>query len=422
MVPSERSAQDVSPERATPACEVGGDIGALAAKGKPSAGAAFGQSLSSAMTGIEPFRAITISRLAHAMKAEGRSVIHMEFGQPSTGAPPAAIERAQAVLDSEAMGYWESAPLRQRIARLYDERHGLDIDPDRILLTCGASPALVLALTSRFKPGDRIALARPGYVAYRNTLKALHMVPVEIDCGPEVRFQLTADAIAALDPAPDGLIIASPANPTGTIIEVPELSRIADVCRSRNLHVISDEIYHGLSYGEPCRSMLEFDPNAQVINSFSKYWSMAGWRLGWLLVPPDHVATARAHIGNLFLTPPSLAQHAGLIAMDQRDVLESHVATYRANRALLLDALPSLGLASIAPPDGAFYIWADIAHLTDDSLAFCERLLRDTGVATAPGVDFDPVHGRTHMRFSFAASTPEVQEAIRRMQPWFAAC
>lgn len=421
MVPSERSAQDVSPKRATPACEVGGDIGALAAKGKPSAGAAFGQSLSSAMTGIEPFRAITISRLAHAMKAEGRSVIHMEFGQPSTGAPPAAIERAHAVLDSEAMGYWESAPLRQRIARLYEERHGLDIDPDRILLTCGASPALVLALTSRFKPGDRIALARPGYVAYRNTLKALHMVPVEIDCGREVRFQLTADAIAALDPAPAGLIIASPANPTGTIIEVAELSRIADVCRSRNLHVISDEIYHGLSYGEPCRSMLEFDPDAQVINSFSKYWSMAGWRLGWLLVPPDHVATARAHIGNLFLTPPSLAQHAGLIAMDQHDVLESHVATYRANRALLLDALPSLGLASIAPPDGAFYIWADIAHLTDDSLAFCERLLRDTGVATAPGVDFDPVHGRTHMRFSFAVSTPEVQEAIRRMQPWFAA-
>lgn len=421
MVPSERSAQDVSPKRATPACEVGGDIGPLAAKGKPSAGAAFGQSLSSAMTGIEPFRAITISRLAHAMKAEGRSVIHMEFGQASTGAPPAAIERAHAVLDSEAMGYWESAPLRQRIARLYEERHGLDIDPDRILLTCGASPALVLALTSRFKPGDRIALARPGYVAYRNTLKALHMVPVEIDCGPEVRFQLTADAIAALDPAPAGLIIASPANPTGTIIEVPELSRIADVCRSRNLHVISDEIYHGLSYGEPCRSILEFDPNAQVINSFSKYWSMAGWRLGWLLVPPDHLATARAHIGNLFLTPPSLAQHAGLIAMDQHDVLEGHIATYRTNRALLLDALPSLSLASIAPPDGAFYIWADIAHLTDDSLAFCEQLLRDTGVATAPGVDFDPVHGRTHMRFSFAVSTPEVQEAIRRMQPWFAA-
>ncbi len=372
------------------------------------------------MTCIEPFQAIAISRLAHALKAEGRSVIHMEFGQPSTGAPPAAIARAHDILDTEAMGYWESTPLRTRIARLYDERHGLDIDPDRILLTCGASPALVLALSSRFKPGDRIALARPGYVAYRNTLKALHMVPVEIDCGPEVRFQLTAEAIAALDPAPAGLIVASPANPTGTIISDAEMAAIADICRTRNIAVVSDEIYHGLSYEAPCRSMLEFAPDAQVINSFSKYWSMAGWRLGWLLVPPDHIATAKAYIGNLFLTPPSLAQHAGLIAMDQHEVLEGHIATYRANRALLLDALPSLGLASIAPPDGAFYIWADIAHLTDDSLAFCERLLRDTGVATAPGVDFDPVHGRTHMRFSFAVSTPEVQEAIRRMQGWFA--
>lgn len=373
------------------------------------------------MTMIEPFRTIGISRLAHALKAEGRSVIHMEFGQPSTGAPPAAIARAHGILDTEALGYWESTPLRQRIARLYDERHGLDIDPDRILLTCGASPALVLALSATFRPGDRIALARPGYVAYRNTLKALHMVPVEIDCGPEVRFQLTADAIGALDPAPAGLIVASPANPTGTIIDDAEMAAIAAVCRHRDIRIVSDEIYHGLSYQAPCRSMLEFAPDAQVINSFSKYWSMAGWRLGWLLVPPERIETAKAYIGNLFLTPPSLAQHAGLIAMDEHDVLEGHIDTYRRNRALLLDALPSLRLASIAPPDGAFYIWADIAHLTDDSVAFCHDLLRDTGVATAPGVDFDPVRGQTHLRLSFAVSTPEVEEAIRRMQAWFAA-
>ena len=373
------------------------------------------------MTTIEAFQTIGISRLAHSLKAEGRSVIHMEFGQPSTGAPPAAIAKAHGILDTEALGYWESTPLRQRIARLYDERHGLEIDPDRILLTCGASPALVLALSSTFRPGDRIALARPGYVAYRNTLKALHMVPVEIDCGPEVRFQLTADAIAALDPVPAGLIVASPANPTGTIIADAEMAAIADVCRQRGIRIVSDEIYHGLSYQGPCRSMLEFAPDAQVINSFSKYWSMAGWRLGWLLVPPDRIATAKAYIGNLFLTPPSLAQHAGLIAMDEHEVLEGHIDTYRRNRALLLAALPSLGLASIAPPDGAFYIWADIGHLTKDSVTFCHDLLRDTGVATAPGVDFDPVHGQTHMRLSFAVSTPEVEEAIRRMQVWFAA-
>ncbi len=371
------------------------------------------------MTEIEPFRAIAISRLAHALKAEGRSVIHMEFGQPSTGAPPAAIAEAHRVLDVDGMGYWESAPLKARIARLYDERYGVAVTPDRLLLTCGASPALVLALSSRFAPGDRIAMARPGYVAYRNTVKALRMTPVEIACGPDQHFQLTAAALAALDPAPAGVIIASPANPPGSVIAADELVAIADICRARNIAIIADEIYHGLSYVGPQPSMLALAPDAMVINSFSKYWSMAGWRLGWLLVPPDHVERARAFIGNLFLTPPSLSQHAGLAAMDEHAVLEGHVQTYARNRDLMLAALPALGLKSIAPPDGAFYIWADVGHLTDDSVAFCEQLLRDTGVATAPGVDFDPVDGHRFMRLSFAVSTPEIQEALRRVTPWF---
>ncbi len=370
---------------------------------------------------IDPFRAIGISRLAHALKAEGRSIIHMEFGQPSTGAPPAAITEAHRVLDADGMGYWESPRLRERIARLYDTRYGAAVNPDNILLTCGASPALVLALSAAFAPGDRIALARPGYVAYRNTIKALHMVPVEIDCGAEVRFQLTADAVAELEPAPAGLIVASPANPTGTIIAGAELAAIAAVCAARGIRIVSDEIYHGLSYVGPTPSMLSFAPDAFVINSFSKYWSMAGWRLGWLVAPDALLAQCRALIGNLFLTPPSLAQHAGLAAMDAHEVLEGHVATYARNRERMLAALPALGLRSIAPPDGAFYIWADIGHLTDDSLAFCEQLLRDTGVATAPGVDFDPVHGHRFMRFSFAVSTREIEEALRRMEPWFAA-
>ncbi|CAN5345882.1 aminotransferase class I/II-fold pyridoxal phosphate-dependent enzyme [soil metagenome] len=369
---------------------------------------------------IEPFRAISISRIAHALKAEGRSVIHMEFGQPSTGAPPAAIAEAHRVLDADGMGYWESPALKARIARLYDERYGVTVESERLLLTCGASPALVLALSSRFRPGDRIAMARPGYVAYRNTVKALHMTPVEIACGPADHYQLTAAALAALEPAPEGVIIASPANPTGSIIAPEELAAIAEVCRARGIAIVSDEIYHGLSYGRPTPSILEFEPEAFVINSFSKYWSMAGWRLGWLLVPADHVETAKAYIGNLFLTPPSLSQHAGLVAMDQHDVLEGHIDVYRANRALMLDALPALGLKSIAPPDGAFYIWADIGHLTDDSVAFCEQLLRDTGVATAPGVDFDPIDGHRFMRFSFAVSTPEIAEALKRIIPWFA--
>ena len=371
------------------------------------------------MSEIEPFRAIAISRLAHALKAEGRSVIHMEFGQPSTGAPPAAIAEAHRVLDIDGMGYWESAPLKARIARLYDERYGVTISPDQLLLTNGASPALVLALSSRFAPGDRIAMARPGYVAYRNTVKALRMVPVEIACGPDEHYQLTAAALAALDPAPTGVIIASPANPTGSIIPPEELAEIVAVCRQRGIVIVSDEIYHGLTYVGRTPSVLEFDPDAFVINSFSKYWSMAGWRLGWLLVPEDHIDQAKAYIGNLFLTPPSLSQHAGLVAMDQHEVLEGHIEVYRRNRALMLDALPALGLKSIAPPDGAFYIWADIAHLTTDSVAFCEQLLRDTGVATAPGVDFDPVDGGHFMRFSFAVSTAEIEEALRRIAPWF---
>ena len=370
---------------------------------------------------VEPFRAIGVSRLAHQLKTEGRSIIHMEFGQPSTGAPAAAVARAHEVLDRDGMGYWESPDLRARIARLYEQRHGVEVDPDRILLTCGASPALVLALSTRFRPGDRIALARPGYVAYRNTLRALHMQPVEVACGPETRFQLTAAQLAALDPAPAGVIIASPANPTGTIIPDAELAAIAEVCRARGVAIVSDEIYHGLSYVGPTASMLQFAPDAFVINSFSKYWSMAGWRLGWLLAPPEQVAPARAYIGNMFLTPPSLSQHAGLVAMDAVEELEGHVRNYARNRALMLEALPLLGLRKIAPPDGAFYIWADIGHLTDDSVAFCEQLLRDTGVATAPGVDFDPAEGRRFIRFSFAVSTAEVEAALARLRPWFAA-
>ena len=269
------------------------------------------------------------------------------------------------------------------------------------------------------RPGDVIAMARPGYVAYRNTVKALHMVPLEIACGPETRYQLTAATLAALDPAPAGVILASPANPTGTIIPAAELAAIAEVARKIGARIISDEIYHGLSYVGPTPSVLEFEPEAWVVNSFSKYFSMVAWRLGWLVVPADHIERARAFMGNLFLTPPSLSQHAGLIAMDCTEELEGHLATYRANRDILLEALPSLGLTRIAPPDGAFYIYADVSHLTDDSEAFCERLLRETGVATAPGVDFDPVDGRRNIRLSFAVSTGEIEEAVRRLVPWF---
>ena len=369
---------------------------------------------------IDPFHAIAIGVEAHRLEAQGRSILHMEFGQPSTGAPAAAIAEAHRVLDSDPMGYWESPALKERIALLYRERYGVAVAAEQILLTCGASPGLVLALSCLFAPGARVATARPGYVAYRNTMRAMYLEPVEVDCGPAERYQISAAALEAMEPAPDGVIIASPANPTGTIIPADEMARIAEVCARRGIRIVSDEIYHGLSYGEAAHSMLEFAPDAVVVNSFSKYFSMAGWRLGWVVFPQALIEAARARMGNLFLTPPSLAQHAGLKAFDCLDELEGHVAAYRRNRELLLAALPALGLKEIAPPDGAFYIYADVGHLTDDSLGFCRRLLEETGVATAPGIDFDPVDGHRHIRISFAVSTDRVEEAIRRLVPWFA--
>jgi len=370
---------------------------------------------------LEPFHAIAVSTLAHRLAAEGRSIIHMEFGQPSTGAPAAAIAAAHQVLDTDPMGYWESAELRARIARHYLERDGVAIDPARIVLTCGASPALVMALSLVGGPGARIAFARPGYVAYRNNARALFMEPVEVACGPEQRYQLDAAALAAIDPAPDAVILASPANPTGTVIAHDELARIVDVCRTRGIRLIADEIYQGITFGTAAGSVLAHDPDALVVNSFSKYFSMPGWRLGWLVVPDALVTQARARVGNLFLTPPVLSQKAALVAFDCQAELDRHVATYTRNRELMLAALPALGLDRIAPPDGAFYIWADVGHLTDDSLGFAMRLLQDTGVAIAPGIDFDPVLGHRFVRFSFAVSTPLVEAAIARMIPWFAA-
>ena len=367
---------------------------------------------------VQPFHAMAISRRAYALEAAGRSVIHMEFGQPSTGAPPLAIAAAHHRLDSEAGGYWESPALVERIAQLYAERHGLAIDPGRIILTNGASPALALAIAALFAPGDRIAFARPGYVAYRNAVLALARVPVEIGTDASTRFQIAASHLEALPDAPQGLILASPANPTGSMIDAPGLAAIAAVAKRRGIRIISDEIYHGLTYDAPAHSLLEFDAEAIVINSFSKYYSMPGWRLGWIVAPKGATELLRAYIGSLFLTPPTLSQHAALAAMDETEVLEGYKDTYRRNRAHLIGALPGLGLARIAPPDGAFYAWVDVGDFTDDSMAFCQQLLTDTGIAVAPGIDFDPVDGHRFMRFSFAVSEDRTRLAVDRFAAW----
>jgi len=374
--------------------------------------------LNRAAAEVAPFHAMAINRLANERERRGLPVVHMEVGQPSAGAPRAAIEAGLRALASEPQGYWESGALAERIALHYREQCGLAIDPARILLTPGASGALVLAIAVLFPQGARVALPRPAYPAHRNVLRALGLEVVELPCGADTRFQPTAAMIAALDPAPAGLILTSPSNPTGTMLSQAELSAIAGVCRRRGIRIISDETYHGISYGERAHSLLESDGDAVVVNSFSKYWCMTGWRLGWAAVPAPLVDVMRRFAGNLFLVPPTLSQHVALAAMDARAELEAHVATYAANRRLLTEALPALGITRFAPSDGAFYVYADIGHLTGDSLAWCLELLDATGVALNTGLDFDPVDGRRFVRLSFAASPAEVQQGLARLSDW----
>jgi aspartate/methionine/tyrosine aminotransferase len=363
---------------------------------------------------VPPFYAIDISRRAHVLKSQGKSIIHMEFGQPSAGAPQAARAAATQALVDDPLGYWTSAALKNRLVQHYAETYGAALQPSQIILTAGASGGLVLAFTSLFKAGDSIAMTRPGYAPYRNALMALRLEPVEIAVDAETRFCLTPAHLAALEPAPKGLIIASPANPTGSIIPKADLAEIVAICQQRNIILLSDEIYHGLSYGPDCHSALEFSPNVIIINSFSKYFCMPGWRLGWMVVPLG-IAEKIQNIGeNLFLTPSGLAQHGALAAMDSKSELDGHLITYQHNRQHILDVLTGLGISKIAPPDGAFYIYADIGDITNDSMAFCQELVAQTGVAIAPGIDFDPHNGNRFIRFSFAVSAAECVEALAR--------
>ena len=367
---------------------------------------------------VEPFYAVEINRLANERSRRGLPVIHMEVGQPSAGAPRAAIEAGHRALTDADQGYWESSALKDRIATLYGERYRLAPASSQVILTMGASGALVLALAVLFPRGSRIALARPGYPAHRNVLRVFGLEPQELDCGPETRFQPTADMIAALEPAPAGLILTSPSNPTGTMLEQAEIKALADVCRARGIRIISDETYHGITFGRSAHSILEFEADSVVINSFSKYWCMTGWRLGWAMVPPDLVDAMNRYSANMFLVPPTLAQHVALAAMDEQAELEEHVATYATNRRLLTEALPGLGITRMAPADGAFYIYADVSHLTGDSLAWCRELLDATGVALNTGRDFDSIHGVNFIRISFAVSTPEILKALELLAGW----
>lgn len=370
---------------------------------------------------IPPFFVMEVMRAAFARERAGLDVLHLEVGQPSTGAPRGVLAAAHAALDADKLGYTDALgipPLRAAIAAWYRDRYGVAVDDQRIAVTTGSSGAFQLGFLAAFDPGDRVAMASPSYPAYRHTLTAIGVEPVELPTGPETGFQPTVDLLEKLDRPIQGLIVASPANPTGTMLSREELTRLAAWCEANDVRLVSDEIYHGLTYGTEAVTAAAVSERAIVINSFSKYFSMTGWRLGWMVLPPELVRPVECLAQNLFISAPTLSQVAAVAAFGCTEELDAHVARYARNRALLLDELPKAGFTKLAPADGAFYIYADVSDMTGDSEAFCRRLLEDTGVAATPGIDFDPARGRHFMRFSFAGSEEVIAEAARRLREW----
>ncbi len=374
--------------------------------------------------GISPFIVMDVMRAANVRDRAAASAadrtIHLEVGQPGTPAPRIVRDAAIAALGSERLGYTDALgmpALRERIARHYRETYGVAVAPERVVITTGSSGAFLLGFLAAFDHGDRVALAEPGYPAYHNILTALGIAPVGIAADEASRFQPTPGLLDRAG-AIDGLIVASPANPTGSMMAPDELAAIVRWCRDHGVRLVSDEIYHGITYGMPAATALAYGDEAIVINSFSKYFSMTGWRLGWMVVPPDLMRSVEVLAQNFFISPPTLAQLAAVAAFDAREELDANVARYRANRDLLLELLPEAGFERFAPADGAFYLYADIAHLTNDSEAFCKRMLAEAGVAATPGTDFDRGRGRAFMRFSYAGTMDDMAEAARRLKEW----
>ncbi len=372
---------------------------------------------------VPPFHVMDVVSAAGARQRLRGDVVSLAAGQPATGAPAAVRLAAAEAIGSGPLGYTEQVgipELREAIAGHYLRRNGLDVSPDDVVVTTGSSGGFLLAFLAAFDAGDRVALARPGYPAYRNILTALGCEVVELPCGPETRYQPTAAMLEALEEPVRGLVVASPANPTGTVLDAGELAAIAGWCAERGVQLVSDEIYHGISYGALTASAWQYSREAVVVNSFSKYFGMTGWRLGWLLAPRRLHRAIDCLTGNFHLCAPAVSQHAAVAAFDPDTYaeLDAHVTRYRTNRDVLLAGLAELGVTGVAPADGAFYAYADVAHLTTDSMSFCQRLLADTGVAIVPGIDFDPVGGHRSVRMSFAGATEDVREALRRIGGW----
>jgi aspartate/methionine/tyrosine aminotransferase len=369
---------------------------------------------------VPPFIAMDVLRAANERELAGSDIIHLELGQPGSSAPEPVLDAARWALASERIGYTDAlgiAPLRQAIAAHYKTQYGVAVDPAEVVVTTGSSAAFQLAFLAAFEPGDRVALAVPGYPAYRNILTALGIEPVLVKVGENAHYQPNPDLIADAGEI-DGLIIASPANPTGTMIATADLMRLVAYCRDRDIRLISDEIYHGITYETPAATARAYGHEAVIVNSFSKYYCMTGWRLGWMLVPPDLARSVECLAQNFYISPPALSQFAAIPAFGCRAELDSYVARYRANRDLLIGTLSAAGLTRFAPAEGAFYLYVDISGVTRDSREFCRRLLIETGVAVTPGLDFDPIDGGGWVRFSFAGSTGDVAEAARRLAEW----
>lgn len=372
---------------------------------------------------IDPFIVMDVLRTANEMEAKGEDVVHMEVGQPGTPAPAKVIEAAHKALDGSKLGYTEALgipELRERIAAHYKSRYGLAVPPQRVVVTAGSSAGFVLAFLALLEAGARVAIPSPGYPCYRHILSALGTEAVTLETDAATRWMPTPATLSALNDACDldALLLASPSNPTGTMLVGNALRDIASACEELGLWFISDEIYHGLDYDEAAQCALAYSQSAIVINSFSKYFSMTGWRIGWMVVPEGLVRPMERLAQNLYICAPALSQYAAIAAFDSYDELEANKAVYRTNRDLLLEELPRAGFTEILPADGAFYLYADVRHMTNDSAAFAKKMLQEIGVAATPGVDFDTGRGSQYVRFCYAGTTERMEEAARRLKSW----
>ena len=376
----------------------------------------------SARSAVPPFMVMDVVAAATRLEAQGRRIIHMEVGQPAAGATATAIAAARAALTSP-LRYTETlgvASLRQRIARAYAEWHGLDIDPARIVVTTGSSAGFILAFLAAFDAGDRVAVPLPGYPPYRHILTALGGQPVGIETDAVSRWSITGEALLAhhREKPLKGVIIASPSNPSGTMMTASALADVVRCAEDAGIVVISDEIYHGLDYSFAAETAARISDNTVVVNSFSKYFCMTGWRIGWMVVPPPLVRAIERLQQNLAISVPTLSQIAAEAAFDGRAELENVRRGYEENRQILLEELPRIGLDSFLPADGAFYLYVDVSRFSNDSVAFTKRLLEEAGVAITPGVDFDPLRGQNFVRLCYAGASSDMREAVERIGDW----